>query len=102
MQRPAYPLALGLLALILGSGCGGIWYTSRVLTVESKVEQAKEIGAEMYSPYEYYLAKEHLIKAQEEAAHADYSDAIDLLDEAEVFAKKAIEQTGAVRKGAGR
>jgi hypothetical protein len=83
-------------------GCGGVWYTARINTVESKVEQAKEVGAEASAPYEYHSAKERVEKAKEEAARADYSDAIQLLDEAEGFADRAIKQANAVRKGAGR
>jgi hypothetical protein len=96
-------LALLLVACaLLGSGCGGVWYSARANTVAGKVEQAKEVGAESASPYEYYSAKERMTKAMEEASRADYSDAIDLLDEAEEFADKAIQQATAVRKGAGR
>jgi len=95
------PLLAGWLAL--GSaGCGGVWYPARINTVEGKVEQAKEVGAEQYAPYEYYSAKERVLKAREEASRADYGDAIDLLEEAESFAEKAIAQARAVRKGAGR
>lgn len=83
-------------------GCGGVWYTARINGVEGKVEQAKEIGAESTAPYEYYSAKERVLKAREEASHADYQDAVNLLDEAEEFADKAIQQASAVRKGAGR
>jgi hypothetical protein len=89
-------------AAVPSVGCGGVWYTARINSVEGKVEQAKEVGAEQSSPYEYYSAKERVLKAREEAARADYSDAIDLLDEAEEFADKAIQQAAAVRKGAGR
>ena len=97
-----------LLSAVLGvfavssAGCGGVWYSARANTVAGKVEQAKEVGAETSSPYEYYSAKERVTKAMEEASRADYSDAIELLDEAEEFADKAISQATAVRKGAGR
>jgi hypothetical protein len=87
---------------IASTGCGGVWYSARANTVAGKVEQAKEVGAETSSPYEYYSAKERMTKAMEEASKADYSDAIDLLDEAEEYADKAIQQATAVRKGAGR
>ena len=84
------------------AGCGGVLYTSKINGVEAKIESAKEQGAETLAPYEYYSAKERVLKAREEASHADYGDADDLLDEADSFADKAITQTGAVRKGAGR
>ena len=96
---------LGVLAVsvaLSSIGCGGVWYSARANTVAGKVEQAKEVGAETSSPYEYYSAKERMTKAMEEASRADYSDAIELLDEAEEYADKAIQQATAVRKGAGR
>ncbi len=84
------------------AGCGGVLYTAKVNGVEAKVENAKELGAETSAPYEYYSARERVQKAKEEASRADYQDAIDLLDEAETFADKAVTQAGAVRRGAGR
>lgn len=90
------------LASLGSTGCGGVWYTARINSVESKVEEAKEVGAETASPYEYYSARERVEKAKEEASKASYSDAINLLDEAEEYADKAIQQAAAVRKGAGR
>ena len=107
MLRARSLLKLSFVTLMVGAGlgsagCGGVWYTARINTVEGKVEQAKEVGAEQYAPYEYYSAKERVLKAREEASRADYGDAVDLLDEAETFAEKAIQQARAVRKGAGR
>lgn len=84
------------------AGCGGVAYSVRINSVEAKVEKAKELGAEANSPYEYYSAKERVDKAREEAARAEYGDALDLIDEAETFVDKAINQSSAVRKGAGR
>lgn len=102
-MRLSRVLILGCALLAIAStGCGGVWYSARANTVAGKVEQAKEVGAETSSPYEYYSAKERMTKAMEEASKADYSDAIDLLDEAEEYADKAIQQATAVRKGAGR
>ena len=97
-------LSLGALAAVVvvsslpSAGCGGIWYTARINSVEGKVEQAREIGAETLAPYEYFGAKENLLKAEEEASRAEYSDAITLLDKAEELALKAIGRVGAARK----
>ncbi len=103
MRLSLRTLGFCCVALALGSaGCGGVWYSARVNTVAGKVEQAKEVGAESASPYEYYSAKERLQKAMEEASKADYGDAVELLDEAEEYADKAVQQSTAVRKGAGR
>jgi hypothetical protein len=104
-RLPAILLALAAIAATtsLGSvGCGGVLYSARAASVDSKVENAKEMGAESLAPYYYYSAKERVAKAREEASRAEYGDALDLLDEAEANAEKAIEQAGAVRKGAGR
>jgi len=95
-------MALGLLMLGALSGCGGVFYSASSLSAESKLEQAQALGAEKYAPYEYYYAKEHLTKAKEEASAADYGDAIDLADEAEKYAEKAIDLSKNAHKGAGR
>jgi hypothetical protein len=92
-------LSMGLATL---TGCGGVFYTASSLSAESKIEQAQALGAEKYAPYEYYYAKEHLTKAKEEASSADYGDAIDLADEAEKYAEKAITLSKTAHEGAGR
>ena len=100
MLRPLLPAVFFAVA-VSSVGCGGVAYTARINSVEGKVEHAKEVQAEAYAPYYYYSAKERVLKAREEASRADYSDALDLLDEAEEDADKAITQAEAVRKGAG-
>jgi hypothetical protein len=95
-------LVAGLCAATTLAGCGGVLYTAKVNSVEAKVEDAKELGAESSAPYEYYSAKERVQKAKEEASRADYQDAVHLLDEADSFADKAVLQARAVRRGAGR
>lgn len=106
MARARTPLiaavAVVSLASISSIGCGGVAYTAKINSVEGKVEQAKEVGAETYAPYYYYSAQSRVLKAREEAARADYGDALDLLDEADSDADQAINQAQAVRKGAGR
>jgi hypothetical protein len=84
------------------SGCGGTLYSVTAYSAQSKIETAQALGAERYAPYEYYYAKEHLLKAQEEAASADYGDAIDFAGEAEKFAEKAIALSKQAHEGAGR
>lgn len=94
---------VSLAALCMSTeGCGGIAYTARANSVAGRVEAAREVQAEQYAPYYYYSATERVKKAQEEAARADYDDALDLLDEAEADADQAVQQAEAVRKGAGR
>lgn len=96
-------LGAGLLALcLLTAGCGNTLYAFQVGSASSKVVEAQELGAEKLAPYEYYYAKEHLEKAREEAANADYGDAIDLAEVSEEFADKAIRLTRESHRGAGR
>lgn len=94
--------ALAGLCLLGASGCGNFFYAIYSVGATSKLETAQTLRADKYAPYEYYYAKEHLQKAMEEAAAADYGDAIDLADEAEKHAQKAIELAKQAHEGAGR
>jgi NADPH:quinone reductase-like Zn-dependent oxidoreductase len=93
---------VGVAACALTAGCGNTIYAFQVNSASNKVEEAKELGAENLAPYEYYYAREHLQKAMEEAAEADYSDAINLAETSEEFADKAIRLTKQAERGAGR
>ena len=64
----------------------------------SRLEEAKAVGAEQLAPYEYYYAKEHVDQASIEASQANYSDAANLADEAETYAAKAIELSQGARR----
>ena len=68
----------------------------------SSLEEAKTLGAEELAEYEYYYAKENLHKAQEEAAAAEYGDALRLANTAEDYAEKAVELARDSHRGAGR
>jgi hypothetical protein len=92
---------LALLAA-LSSGCGGTIYVFTVSSASSRLETAQALGAERYAPYEFYYAREHLWKAMEEAAVADYGDAIDFADIASEYADKAIALSKQAHEGAGR
>lgn len=83
-------------------GCGNTWYAFKANSASGKLEQARELGAEQSAPYEYFYAKEHLQKAQTEAAEADYSDAVDLAGASEEYADKAIRRAQEARSGAAR
>jgi hypothetical protein len=100
-SRAAAVFVVAVSALAVG-GCGGVFYTASALGAQSKLETAQALGAEKYAPYEYYYAKEHLTKAQEEASAADYGDAITLADEADKSADKAITLSKNAHEGAGR
>ncbi|MEB2311418.1 MAG: DUF4398 domain-containing protein [Polyangiaceae bacterium] len=94
---------IGLLATALAlSACGNTLYAIQANAASSKLEEAKELGAEKYAPYEYYYAREHLAKASEEAAEADYGDATDLAAASEEHADKAIQLTREAHREAGR
>ncbi|MBX3161525.1 MAG: DUF4398 domain-containing protein [Polyangiaceae bacterium] len=96
-------VSLTLVAAVAPSvGCGNTLYAISANAASSKLEEARELNAEQYAPYEYYLAKEHLEKAQSEAAEADYSDASNLAEAAEGYADKAIRLSREARRGAGR
>lgn len=92
--------SLGFLPCL--SGCGGVLYSVSIFSAESKLETAQALGAERYAPYEYWYAREHMLKAKEEAATADYGDAIDFADTAEEYAEKAATLSKQAHEGAGR
>ncbi|MEN9577301.1 MAG: hypothetical protein RJA70_310 [Pseudomonadota bacterium] len=103
MARCTTPiLGLTLLGLALLTGCGNAIYAVQVSSALSKVEEAKELGAEDLAAYEYYMAVEHLTKARDEAASADYGDAINYAENAEEHATKAIRLSRDAHRGAGR
>jgi hypothetical protein len=94
---------LGVLAFgVVVSGCGNTLYAIQASSAASKLEEAKELGAEEYAPYEYWFAVQHLDKAQTEASEADYSDAVKLASIGEEYADKAIQLARDAHRGAGR
>jgi len=102
-HRPSLsnPVCIVLLALA-ATGCGNTIYAIQANAASSKIEEARELQAEKYAPYEYYYAREHMDKAQTEASEADYSDAINLAETAEEYADKAINLARDAHRGAGR
>lgn len=90
------------LCLATMTGCGGAIYAIKASSASSSLETAQALGAERYAPYEYYYAYEHLWKAMEEAATADYGDAIDFADTADDYAEKAIKLSKEAHEGSGR
>ena len=95
-------VCLPVLALPVLGGCGNALYAVQANAASGKLEEARELGAEQSAPYEYFYAKEHLHKAQTEAAEADYSDAVDLAETSEEYADKAIQRAREARSGAVR
>jgi uncharacterized protein DUF4398 len=104
-ERAVVTCLLGAFAALAGafaSGCGGVFYGLTVSSASSKLEAAQALGAQKYAPYEYYYAEEHLKEAMVQAAAADYGDALDLADEAERYADKAITLSRQAHEGGGR
>ncbi len=79
-----------LISALGATGCGNSLYLVQVSRAERNFQEAKELGAERYAPYEYYSAKVRLEEAKRQAAEAEYGNASDLSDEATEFSSKAI------------
>lgn len=93
---------MGALALASLTGCGGTLYAINASSASSRLEEAKELGAEQLAPYEYYYAKAHLEQAQVDASEASYSDAINYAETAEEYADKAVNLSKAAQKASSR
>jgi hypothetical protein len=79
---------LAPLLVSLGA-CGPVEYINQVGNkAASAVSAAKLASAERYAPYEYTKAEEYLHKAREEAAYAEYEDAIEFGRKAEELADR--------------
>ncbi len=96
--------AAAVLCVALASltGCGGTLYAINASSANTRLEEAKELGAEQLAPYEYYYAKAHLEQAQVDASEASYSDAINYAETAEEYAEKAVNLAKAAHKASGR
>ena len=65
-----------VIALALAAGCGPIAYINQVpRDAAPKVERARQLGADKYSPYWWTRAVVYLHMAREVAAHADFQGA---------------------------
>ena len=84
------------------TACGGVYYAATVSAASSRLEEAREIGAEQLAPYEYYYAKAHIDQAMVEASEGSYGDAANFAEAADKFAAKAIELSQAAHTAAGR
>ncbi|MGO8998215.1 MAG: DUF4398 domain-containing protein [Polyangiaceae bacterium] len=84
------------------TACGGVYYAATVNAASSRLEEAREVGAEQLAPYEYYYAKAHLEQAQVEASEGSYGDAANFAESADEFAGKAIDLAQSAHKAAGR
>jgi Tfp pilus assembly protein FimT len=101
MRRLVFAVMVMLAVPAFVGGCGGVYYTVSANAAQSRLEQARQLGAETQAPYEYYFAREHLRQAQVEAAEASYSDAASYAETAELYAQKAIDAIEAAKKSSG-
>lgn len=70
------PMRRWVLALAVMAGCGPIAYVNQVTRdASTKVDRARELGADKYSPYWWTRATTYLRMAREVAAHADFQGA---------------------------
>lgn len=78
-------------AAALLAACGPTLYTFNIIPASSAVEQAAQAQAAEHAPYEYFTARSYLDKAREEAAEANYQDAIHFAERASEFGTKALD-----------
>jgi hypothetical protein len=92
--------AAALSGALAALGCGNMLYAINANAAANRLEEARELGAERLAPYEYYYAREHLLKAQSEAAEADYGDAAELAATSEEYAAQAVQAARSAREAA--
>ncbi|HJL20134.1 MAG TPA: DUF4398 domain-containing protein [Sandaracinaceae bacterium LLY-WYZ-13_1] len=78
-----------IVAGLLTAACGPSLYTFNSIPASQAVEQARQANAAEHAPYEYFYARSYLDKAREEAAEANYQDAIRFAEQANEFGTKA-------------
>ncbi len=71
------------------AACGPSLYTFNIIPASQAVEQARAANAAEHAPYEYFYAQSYLDKAREEAAEANYQDAVRFAERANEFGTKA-------------
>ena len=99
-------LVFGLWAVVLVAalaGCGNTLYAIQANAASSKLEEARELGAEKYAPYEYYYAQ----RAPREGADAKRPRRTTATRSTsprspEEYADKAIRLAREAHRGAGR
>lgn len=88
-----------VIALVVAAGCGPIAYINQVpRDAAPKVERARQLGADKYSPYWWTRAVVYLHMAREVAAHADYQGANRFGRLASEAAEKAAEEAEAAAR----
>ena len=75
--------------VVVFAACGPTLYTFNSIPASQAVGQAREANAAEHAPYEFFYAQSYLAKAEEEAAEANYQDAIRFAEQANEFGTKA-------------
>jgi len=75
--------------VIFFAACGPALYSFNIIPASQTVGQAEQANAAEHAPYEYFYARSYLDKAREEAAEANYQDAIRFAERANEFGTKA-------------
>lgn len=89
-------LAVALAGVVALPGCGPVLYTANVISAGSAVAEAEEAHADLRSPYEYYAAREYLLKAREEAAEGHYEAAVRYAGRAHELGGRARDRARAI------
>jgi hypothetical protein len=99
-RRHPAPRRLGLASFVVvcwigvsSLACSSTAFVSKVRGANEEFAKAKALGAERYSPYEYYAAEVRLQQAKYLAAEAEYGTAMTLVDEASRLSREAIDKT---------
>ena len=86
--------AIGLAAP--NTGCGPVLYTANVISAGSAVAEAEQAHADLRAPYEYYGAREFLLKAREEASEGHYEAAVRYAGRAHELGERARDRARSI------
>lgn len=84
------------------AACGPTLYMWNSIPAASTLEEARQANAAEYAPYEFFLAQSYLEKAREEAAEANYQDAIRFAERAEELGVEARDRARSRMRELGR
>lgn len=82
---------------LLSAGCGAASFPAALSAAETRLEEARAMGAETAAPFEYYTAAEALRRARIEAAGERFGAAARTAETAEIYAQRAVSASLASR-----
>lgn len=91
--RATGALMLTAALAVAAVGCGPVTYGLEVSKAEHVVEEARAENAAYYAPYELHFAQAQLDEAHEEAARAQYEDAIRAVRIALNYGRRALTRS---------